>query len=88
MLRIIFNILDGVTANDVEDGDLTSSIKVKSSDFEANRGGLYTVVYEVTDKDGNTVTKERKIYTITTAESLSDKEWKSASSGWRDVKKT
>ncbi|NGU17065.1 NPCBM/NEW2 domain-containing protein, partial [Clostridium perfringens] len=82
-----FNILDGVTANDVEDGDLTSSIKVKSSDFEANRGGIYTVVYEVTDKDGNTVTKERKIYTITTAESLSDKEWKSASSGWRDVKK-
>ncbi|XZK28131.1 NPCBM/NEW2 domain-containing protein [Clostridium perfringens] len=80
-------MLDGVTANDVEDGDLTSSIKVKSSDFEANRGGLYTVVYEVTDKDGNTVTKERKIYTITTAESLSDKEWKSASSGWRDVKK-
>lgn len=82
-----FDILDGVTANDVEDGDLTSSIKVKSSNFEANRGGIYTVVYEVTDKDGNTVTKERKIYTITTAESLSDKEWKSASSGWRDVKK-
>ncbi|MDK0914301.1 NPCBM/NEW2 domain-containing protein [Clostridium perfringens] len=82
-----FDILDGVTAKDVEDGDLTSSIKVKSSDFEANRGGIYTVVYEVTDKDGNTVTKERKIYTITTAESLSDKEWKSASSGWRDVKK-
>ena len=83
-----FNILDGVTANDVEDGDLTSSIKVKSSNFEANRGGIYTVVYEVTDKDGNIVTKkERKIYTITTAESLSDKEWKSATSGWRDVKK-
>ncbi len=71
----------------MEDGDLTSSIKVKSSDFEANRGGIYTVVYEVTDKDGNIVTKERKIYTITTAESLSDKEWKSATSGWRDVKK-
>ncbi|MDU8976956.1 MAG: NPCBM/NEW2 domain-containing protein, partial [Clostridium perfringens] len=82
-----FDLLDGVIAKDVEDGDLTSSIKVKSSDFEANRGGIYTVVYEVTDKDGNTVTKERKIYTITTAESLSDKEWKSASSGWRDVKK-
>lgn len=82
-----FDLLDGVIANDVEDGDLTSSIKVKSSDFEANRGGIYTVVYEVTDKDGNIVTKERKIYTITTAESLSDKEWKSATSGWRDVKK-
>ncbi|MDH2335951.1 NPCBM/NEW2 domain-containing protein [Clostridium perfringens] len=82
-----FDILDGVTAKDVEDGDLTSSIKVKSSDFEANRGGLYTVVYEVADKDGNIVTKERKIYTITTAESLSDKDWKSATSGWREVKK-
>ncbi len=82
-----FNVLNGVTAKDAEDGDLTSSIKVKSSDFKPNRGGVYTVVYEVVDKDRNKVEKERKIYTLTTAESLSDKEWKSASSGWRDVKK-
>lgn len=82
-----FNILDGVTAKDAEDGDLTSSIKVKSSDFKENRGGVYTVVYEVSDKDGNTVTKERKIYTITNTESLSDMEWKKATSGWREVKK-
>lgn len=82
-----FNVLNGVTAKDAEDGDLTSSIKVKSSDFKPNRGGVYTVVYEVVDKDGNKVEKERKIYTITTAENLSDKEWKKATSGWKEVNK-
>ncbi|MBC1618101.1 DUF5011 domain-containing protein, partial [Listeria booriae] len=52
-----FSPLAGVTATDIEDGDLTSSVKVAANDVDTSKPGVYHVTYTVTDSDGNTVTK-------------------------------
>ncbi|MBC1574601.1 immunoglobulin-like domain-containing protein [Listeria booriae] len=52
-----FSPLAGVTATDLEDGDLTSSVKVAASDVDTSKPGVYHVTYAVTDSDGNIVSK-------------------------------
>ncbi|EUJ47204.1 beta strand repeat-containing protein [Listeria rocourtiae] len=52
-----FSPLAGVTATDKEDGNLTADVTVKSSNVDMTKVGNYTVVYTVTDKDGNTTEK-------------------------------
>lgn len=55
-------ILDGVTATDVEDGDLTDDIVVLDDDgFDINTIGIYTISYEVTDSNGAKATGTRTI---------------------------
>ncbi len=54
-----FDFAAGATATDVEDGNLTGSIAIDSSDVEFGTAGSYTVVYTVTDSDGNTTTLNR-----------------------------
>ena len=44
--------LSGVTATDVEDGDITENI-VYSGNVNANKEGTYTATYTVYDNDGN-----------------------------------
>ncbi|SFJ30466.1 Fibronectin type III domain-containing protein [Terrisporobacter glycolicus] len=56
-----FDPLKNVTASDNEDGDITSKIKVIENTVDTTKVGIYKVVYEVTDGDGNTVTKEIKV---------------------------
>ena len=53
-----FDPLEGVTATDEEDGDLTKSIKVIKNDVNTNVAGDYTVVFSVTDKQGATAIHE------------------------------
>lgn len=53
----IFNPLEGVTATDKQDGDLTSKIQVTSNDVDMTTPGTYCVTYEVTDKNGGKVAK-------------------------------
>ena len=48
-----FRPTEGVTASDVEDGDLTSKIKY-SGTVRIGAVGVYTATYTVTDSDGNT----------------------------------
>ena len=48
-----FKPTEGVTATDVEDGDLTSKIKY-SGTVRIGAVGVYTATYSVTDSDGNT----------------------------------
>ncbi|MGU8157658.1 immunoglobulin-like domain-containing protein, partial [Clostridium perfringens] len=48
------NLMEGITANDIEDGDLTSQVEIKSSDFVEGKSGVFTIVYTVTDSDGLT----------------------------------
>ncbi|MEC9484481.1 MAG: ABC transporter substrate-binding protein [Candidatus Izemoplasma sp.] len=54
-----FDALEGVSASDDEDGDLTSDIEVTGT-VDANTNGTYTLTYTVTDSDGvvTTVTRE------------------------------
>ncbi|MBC1889566.1 DUF5011 domain-containing protein [Listeria booriae] len=52
-----FDPMAGVTASDVEDGNLTSSISVTANDVDTSVEGTYHVTYSVTDSDGNTTTK-------------------------------
>ncbi len=49
--------MDEIVANDKEDGDLTSQIKIISDPVILNRVGTYTVVYQVTDSVQQTVNK-------------------------------
>ena len=44
-----------ITATDYEDGDLTNKIKLKNSNV-LTKIGKQTLIYEVTDSDGNTIT--------------------------------
>ncbi|WP_163655325.1 immunoglobulin-like domain-containing protein [Listeria sp. PSOL-1] len=52
-----FNPLQGVTASDAEDGDLTSKIQVTANDVNTQTPGTYHVTYKVTDSDGNITEK-------------------------------
>ena len=52
-----FDPMDGVTATDAEDGNLTSKIEVKKNDVDTTKAGKYEVTYKVTDSDGATRTK-------------------------------
>ncbi|MGL6184468.1 MAG: glycosyl hydrolase family 18 protein [Clostridium chrysemydis] len=55
-----FDKLQGITATDKEDGDLTSKIKVEGT-VDTSKEGKYTLTYKVSDKEGLTTTKNRVI---------------------------
>ena len=52
-----FDPMDGVTATDAEDGNLTAKIIVEKNDVDTTKAGKYEVTYKVTDSDGATRTK-------------------------------
>ncbi|MBC1976680.1 DUF5011 domain-containing protein [Listeria booriae] len=52
-----FDVMAGVSASDLEDGDVTSGITVTANDVDTNTVGSYHVTYSVTDSDNNTTTK-------------------------------
>lgn len=56
-----FNALSRVTASDIEDGNLTSSIKVTTNTVNTKKPGTYQVTFQVTDKNNNTTTKTIKV---------------------------
>lgn len=56
-----FNPLDGITATDKEDGDLTSKIVVDDSNLQLNTPGVYTIYYSVADSDSNITNIDRKV---------------------------
>jgi chitinase/chitodextrinase len=57
-----FDALEGVSASDKEDGDLTGAIKVEGQ-VESSKAGQYTLIYSVADSDGNE-TKATRIITV------------------------
>jgi len=59
-----FKALEGVTATDAEDGDLTNKIKVIENTVNTEKIGTYKVVYEVADKNNKITTKEIKVEVI------------------------
>lgn len=52
------NVLQGVTANDNVDGDITSKITTEGT-VDTNKEGEYTIIYKVTDTVGLTAEKTR-----------------------------
>lgn len=58
-----FDPLDGVTALDDEDGNLTNKIIVKENEVNVSKKGVYKVTYEVTDSKG-LVTKKSISVTV------------------------
>ena len=78
------------TAIDAEDGDITKDVVVSGQDkVNFNRTGNYTITYSVTDKDGNKTEKNRVISVVNMEDFkyLSEYNWKTASSGWKQVVK-
>ena len=55
-----FDSMEGVTAIDTEDGNITKHIKV-TGNVNTNKTGTYELTYKVTDKDRNTTTVKRTI---------------------------
>ena len=60
----IFDALDGVTAEDMDGSDITSSIEVISNNVDTNVAGEYEVVYKVVDMEGNIITKSIKVKVV------------------------
>lgn len=54
----------GATATDPQDGDLSGSIDINSTDVNTSAIGNYTVIYTVTDLDAKTTTAERTVVVI------------------------
>ncbi|MGL9730728.1 immunoglobulin-like domain-containing protein [Enterococcus sp. DIV0756] len=56
-----FNPLEGVTAHDEEDGDLTSKIVIKSNTVNTNAVGKYYITYSVEDTHKGITTKDIEV---------------------------
>ena len=54
---VYFDPLDGVTALDEEDGNLTHKITVEENEVNVSKSGTYKVIYKVTDSMGKTASK-------------------------------
>lgn len=65
-----FDPLNGVSAYDAWDGDVTSKIKVISNDVDTTVGGIYTVTYEVSDSENNKTTKTIKVTVLSSKPTL------------------
>ncbi|SME19527.1 S-layer protein sap precursor [Bacillus mobilis] len=55
-----FKAMNGVSANDKEDGDITSKVTY-SGNVDVNTPGVYEVTYKVLDSKGHEVTAKRKV---------------------------
>ncbi len=55
-----FKVMEGVSANDKEDGDITSKVTY-SGNVDINTPGVYEVTYKVVDSKGHEVTAKRKV---------------------------
>ncbi|MBC1557014.1 immunoglobulin-like domain-containing protein [Listeria seeligeri] len=53
-----FDPLEGITAKDTEDGDVTGNLAVKENTVDTTKEGIYKVIYSVKDKNGKESLKE------------------------------
>ncbi|MDK0772645.1 NPCBM/NEW2 domain-containing protein [Clostridium perfringens] len=81
------DLMKGISATDIEDGNITSKVQIKSSDFVEGKSGIFKVVYSVTDSDGLTSECSRTIAVTDKETQLSTLNWKSATIGSGAVRK-
>lgn len=86
-LNTEFDVLTNVTAVDTEDGNLIGAVEVNPNGFSSNKTGTYNVELTVTDRDGNTAVKTRKIVVYSASKYLSDVNWQSAKTDYNVVRK-
>ena len=86
-LNDTFDLMSSVTATDQEDGDILSNVEVTSNGFTTNHTGVHNVTYTVTDNDGNVVQKDRTIVVYSAVDYLSDRDWESATTEYKEVRK-
>ena len=67
MVGEAFDPMEGVTAKDTQDGDLTRAVRVAGT-VDTGKAGTYELTYTVADRAGNTTVKTRVI----TVQALSD----------------
>ena len=58
------DLLDQVSAADLEDGDITSKITIEKNNLDIAKVGEYSVTYKVIDSEKKEVTKEIKVTVI------------------------
>ena len=58
-----FTVMDGVTATDEKDGDLTPAVQADGN-FDIHTPGMYTITYRVSDSSGNEAQKTRTITVV------------------------
>ena len=67
-----YDELEGVTAYDEEDGDLTKQIQIAETTIQIHQVGTYKVIYEVVDSMGKKATKEIKVKVVEEAQPEED----------------
>ena len=66
---------EGITAMDVEDGDLTSNIEIVSNNYEPEKLGRFEIIYRVADSDNNVVEKTSYITIYEELDTTKSKVW-------------
>lgn len=82
----IEDIVSGVTAQDIEDGDLSGQV-IYTTDYKEGKTGNFQITYQVTDSDGNTASLTQKLTVVNSFVYVSDTDWQSAKVGWGSIQK-
>ncbi len=56
-----FDLMEGIVANDAEDGPLTADVQIISNNLNVDVPGTYTIIYYVKDSDGAELTVNRTV---------------------------
>ena len=59
-----FDLMEGVTATDKEDGNITNKVKIVKNTIDINKPGTYEITYKVTDKNGSVTEKTIKVTAV------------------------
>lgn len=81
-----FDLLEGVTAKDIEDGDITDKVVVHANGFDVKKPGTYNVGYIVTDSENNTTSKTVKVSVYNEEVYASDMEYTAGNPGWGAIR--
>ncbi|MBC1746914.1 immunoglobulin-like domain-containing protein [Listeria seeligeri] len=62
-----YSPLEGISATDTEDGDITSSIRVTENNVQIDKEGTYTVTFSVVDRHGKETMKTIQVQVVNDA---------------------
>lgn len=65
-----FNPMDGVSASDDVDGDITANVKTTPNDVDTSKLGDTTLTYSVADSAGNKTNAQRKVTVVSSGTTI------------------